>query len=169
MNSGIKYKWLLLMVIWGGCFLLCFFIVGTINSILDSREKEEILQRDMVFWKRNADNISGVIKQQRLLSHEIDSLKLGIIFLNDIFNRLASDFDLTDLKVEMDSKQSQGDSLPVKVSFKCTLKNGLDTINKIHTEYTFTPFSSVKIEKSNAEKSAKFNILLNYKYHLLEM
>ena len=169
MKPGIKTKWLLLLVIWGGCFLLCFFNADTINSILDRRENKVSIQRDMEFWKRNADKMSGVIEQQRLLSHEIDSLKLGIVFLDDTFNRIAAEYNLTEFKVEMDPKESQGDSMPVRSSFKCALKDGLDAIQKIQTEYTFIPFRSVKIEEGITGKSATFDILLDYKYHLLDM
>ena len=117
-------------------------------------------------WKQNTDKIAGVIEQQRLLRHEIDSLKMGIVFLDDAFNRLAADYNLTELKVDMDSKQAEGASMPVKTSFKGTLKNGLDAIQKIQTEYLFIPFRSIKIEEENTEKTAKFDILMDYKYHL---
>ena len=169
MKPGTKIKWLLLLIIWGGCFLLCFFNADTVNSILDRREKREILQKDMAFWKQNTDKISEVIEQQRLLRHEIDSLKMGIVFLDDTFNRFAADFNLTELKVDMDSRQAEGESMPVRTSFKCTLKNGLDAIKKIQEEYHFIPFRSVKIEEGNTEKSAKFDILMDYKYHLKDI
>lgn len=169
MTSRIKYKWLLLVFIWAGCFLLCIFNADTVNRILDSREKKEILQRDMTFWKQNKDTISRVIEQQSLLIHEIDSLKMGIVFLNDTFNKLAADFDLADIKVEMDARQSEGNSMPVRASFKCQLKNGLDAIQKIQNEYSFIPFRSVKVVDGKAEKSANFDILLDYKYHLTDI
>lgn len=169
MKPGIKIKWLLLLIIWSGCFLLCYFNADTINSILVSREKREILQKDMVFWKRNTDKISGVIEQQRLLRHEIESLKMGIVFLDDTFSRLAADLKLTELKVDMDSRQAEGGSMPVRTSFKCTLKNGLDAIQKIQEEYHFIPFRSVKIAEGNTGESAKFDILLDYKYHLKDI
>jgi hypothetical protein len=169
MKPGTKIKWLLLLIVWGGCFLFCFFNADTVNSILDGREKEEILQKDMTFWKQNADKISGVIERQRLLRHDIDSLQMGIVFLDDTFSRLAADFNLTELKVDMNSRQAEGDSMPFKTSFKGTLKNGLDAIKKIQTEYHFIPFRSVKIEEENTGKSARFNILLDYKYHLKDI
>ena len=168
MKPGVKTKWLMLLVIWGGCFSLCFFNVDTINSILESRENKDIIQRDFEFWKQNEDKMSEVIEQQRLLSHGINSLKLGIVFLDDTFNRIAAEYNLTEFKVEMNPKESQGDSMPVRSSFKCALKNGLDAIQKIQTEYTFIPFRSVKIEEGITEKSAKFDILLDFKYHLLD-
>ncbi len=166
MSHGKKYKWMLILLIWSGCFLLCFFNVETINSILDSREKEEILQRDMVFWKQNEDNISGVIERQSLFSHDIESLKLGIVFLDDTFNRLGTDFNLTELKVEMDSRQSLGDSMPVRVSFRGKLQDGLDAIKRIQSKYIFLSFSSLKVEEGKQGSSADFEMLLDYKYNL---
>ena len=169
MSSAIKYKWLLALFVWGGCLFICFLNAATVNSILESREKKEILQKDIAFWKQNEANISGVIERQRLLSHNIESLKLGLLFLDDTFNKLAADYNLSELKMEMDTKQSIDGSMPVKTSFKSSLKNGLDTINKIQTEYVFIPFRSVKIEEENQEKYVKFNLLLDYKYCLTGM
>ena len=168
MTPKIKYKWFAFIVIWCGCFLLCFFNIDTINTILDNREIKEILRMDMEFWKQNSKNISKVIEQQRLLNHEVESLKLGIVFLNDAFNGLASDFSLDELRVEMDSKQSQNDSMPVRTSFKCNLKNGLNAIRKIQAEYAFLPFRSVKIEEAKEGIPAKFDILLDYKYFIAD-
>ena len=169
MTRGTKYKWLLLLFIWGGCFLLSSGNGDAINSILDSREKKERFQNDMSFWEQNADKITGAIEQQRLMNHEIDSLKLGIAFLDATFNRIAADFSLTELKVDMDSRQAEGGSMPVKTSFRCTFKNGLDAIKKIQAKYVYIPFKSVKIDMKNTEKSVRFDILMDYKYHIKDM
>ena len=166
MNPRIKLKWILLPLIWAGCILLCYFNVETIERILECREKKEVLQRDMTFWKSNEDKMIGVMERQKLLSQEIESLKMGIISLNDSFNKFAVDFNLTDLKMEMDSKILQGDSMPFRVSFNGTLKDGLAVMQEIQTKYTFLPFKSIKIEEQNTGDSTKFNISLNYKYHL---
>ena len=166
MSSRIKIKWLLILVVWAGSFFICFYNVDSISIILDAREKKEILQKDMAFWKDNTDKISGVIDEQRLLSQEVESLKMGMVFLDDTFNRLAAEFNLRDLKMEMDSTLSQDNSMPVNASFKCTLKAGLDAMQQIQTKYTFLPFKSVKIEEESIDKSTKFNISMNYKYHI---
>jgi hypothetical protein len=110
--------------------------------------------------------MSEVIAQQKSLSNEIDSLKLGIVFLNSAFNTLAAELSLTELKMEMDSKQAQGDSMPVKASFKSTFKNGMDAINQIQKEYGFLPFRRVKIEKETTGSVSKFEISMDYKYHI---
>lgn len=169
MTAGTKYKWLLLLFIWIGCFTICYLNIDTINRILDNREKKEILKKDTAFWKQNTKNISRVTKQQRLLSHEIESVKLGIIFLDDAFNSLACEFNLSELKVEMDSKLSQGDSMPLRLAFKSSLKNGLNTIDKIQTDYNFLPFRLIKIDEGSEGGPAEFNILLDYRYHLADM
>ena len=69
----------------------------------------------------------------------------------------------------MDSRQAKGGSMPVKSSFRSTLKNGLDAIQKIQTEYVYIPFKSVKIDMINTEKSVRFDILMDYKYHIKDM
>ena len=166
MTSGIKYKWLLLTVIWAGCFLLCYLNNNTINSILDNREKKEILQKDAAFWKQNSENITVVIEKEKLLTHEIDSLKLGLVFLDDTFNRFRADYDLTELKVEMDARLSQNNSMPVKISFNCRLKNGLSAIGKIQEKYAFLPFRQVKVNQDGTDNRVRFDIQLDYKYRI---
>jgi hypothetical protein len=85
MIKEIKIKWFLLAAVWAGCFVICYMNINIINKILDARERKEILKRDTVFWRENTGNINFVMEQEKLLAHNIESLKLGTVFLEDIF------------------------------------------------------------------------------------
>ena len=166
MTSGIKYQWLLFAVIWIGCFSICYMNVNTVAGILDNREKKETLRKDTIFWKQNSKKIAAAIEQKKQLSHETESLKLGMVFINDLLSRLDSTYNLAKLKIEMDSQQSTGESMPVKITFSGTLKNGLDVINNIQSNYPFLPINRVKMEEDLKKEIFRFDILLDYKYSI---
>lgn len=167
MTKEIKIKWFLLTVVWTGCFIICYMNINIINNILDARERREILKKDTDFWRENADNISIVMEQEKFLSHATESLKLSTVFLNDIFSRVGVKHNLTELKVEMDTNQSTGDRLPVRLTFKCPFKNGLDVIRILQTEYTFLFFKRIKLEQGLSGKPAECEILMDYRYHIM--
>jgi hypothetical protein len=168
MNNSIKYKWLLLTAIWALCLIFCYMNVERVNSILDARERKAILEKDTLFWKQNTGNIKIVTEQEKNLTHEIESLKLGIVFLDDTFNRLGVDHNLTELKVEMDTKLAQDNIMPVNISFKGTLKEGLEVIKKLQTEHTFLSFKRLRMEQGLTGKLLEFEILIDYRYRIIE-
>jgi hypothetical protein len=168
MTNKIQLKWLLVTAVWVGCFTFCYMNINIIHGILDAREKREILKKDTLFWRENTDNINIVTKQEKQLTHGIESLKLGSVFLDDTFNKIGADYQLIDLKLEMNQGQSQGDSLPVKLSFKSNFKNGLDVIKRLQTDYTFLIFKLIKMEQGLLGKLPEFEILLDYRYRIID-
>jgi len=168
MSSKIQYRWILFLLIWLGGFYLSYTNIETISEIVSNREKAEILQMDMAFWKQNSSNISRVLDQRRSLNHEIESLKLGLVFLNDTINRLGDKFDLSELKVERASARSQGNSMRMSLSYKGILKNGIEAISTIQRDYPFLPFQMVKILPGQQGGLAEFDISLNYRYLVVD-
>ncbi len=168
MTKEIRIKWFLLAAIWAGCFVICYMNINIINNILDARERKEVLKKDTAFWRENTDNINIVMEQEKLLSHGTESLKLGTVFLNDIFSRLGVDHNLTELKAEMDANQSTGDRLPVRLTFKCKFKDGLDVIRILQTEYRFLFFKRIKLEQGLLGKPAECEILMDYRYRIMD-
>jgi hypothetical protein len=167
MTKEIKLKWFLLIAVWAGCFAFCYMNINTINNILEARERKEILKKDTAFWRENTKNINIVTEKENLLTHGIESLKLGTVFLDDLFNRFGVDHNLTELKVEMDTNQSTGDRLPVRLTFKCTFKDGLAVIKILQTEYSFLFFKQVKLEQGILGKPAECEILMDYRYRIM--
>jgi hypothetical protein len=168
MTKEIKIKWFLLIAVWAGCFIFCYMNINVINNILDMREKKEILKKDTAFWRENTKNINVVIEKENLLTHGVESLKLSTVFLDDIFNRLGVEHNLTELKVEMDANQSTGDRLPVRLTFKCTFRDGLNVIRKLQAEYMFLFFKHIKLEQGLEGKPAECEILMDYRYRIID-
>ncbi len=166
MTARFKYQWFLFAAVWIGCFTICYLNIDTVTRILDNREKKEILRKDYLFWKQSTKNIDSAIEQKKLLSHETESLKLGMVFLNDMLNKTGKKFSLEKLKTDMDSKQCTGESMPVKIAFSGGLKNGLDAIKNLQTDYPFLSFDRVKIENGFIKNKYKFELQLNYKYNI---
>jgi len=123
---------------------------------------------DMAFWQQNSSNISRVLDQRRLLNHEIELLKLGIVSLNDTINRLGDKFDLSDMKVEMNPARAQGNSMRVSLSYKGVLRDGIDALSTIQSDYPFLPAQKVRILPRQKGSLATFDILLNYRYLVVD-
>jgi hypothetical protein len=153
----------------GRLFGYLYLNSNIINSILEAREKREILKKDTAFWRENTENINIVMEQEKLLTHNIESLRLGIVFLDDIFSRLGVIFNLAELKVEMDANQSTGDRLPVRLTFKSSFKDGLGVIKKLQSDYTFLYLKRIKLEQGLSGKPAVCEILLDYRYRVIDI
>jgi len=165
MISTVKYRWVFFILIWAGVFYLTNRNSDTILDILNNRSRIEILRLDKEFWQRNFDNIAKVLYQQKSLYHEIESLKLGQVAFNDEIKQLVSESGLNDLSLKMDAKQqSQGDSIPVHISFRGPLKGGIEALSRIRIEFPFLSFQKVGILPESQTGETKFDIFVNYRY-----
>jgi hypothetical protein len=168
MTSTIKYRWVFFILIWAGVFYLTNRNSVTILDILDNRSRIEILRLDKEFWQRNSDNIANVLNQQKSLYQEIESLKLGQVTLNDKIRPLVRESGINDLSLEMDTKkQSQGDSIPVHISFMGPLKGGMEALSRIQREFSFLSFQKISILPESQTGETKFDIFVNYRYKLV--
>jgi hypothetical protein len=169
MTSTIKYRWVFFILIWAGVFYLTNRNSVTILDILDNRSRIEILRLDKEFWQRNSDNIAKVLNQQKSLYQEIESLKLGQVALNDKIRLLIRESGINDLSLEMDTKkQSQGDSIPVHISFMGPLTGGMEALSRIQREFSFLSFQKVSILPESQTGETKFDIFVNYRYKLVK-
>jgi hypothetical protein len=164
MTSKIKSRWILLLLIWLGVIYLSFANSETISAIVSNREKMEVLRLDREFWIEHSSNISRVLRQRKALNNEIESLNLGLVSLNGIINMLGDKYGLSELKLQIDPKGSQGNSIPVSLSFNSPLRNGIDALSTIQADYPFLSFQKVKILMEDKQNQAKFDLLINYRY-----
>ncbi len=167
MIASTKYLWVFLILIWAGVFSLTKINSGTISEINSNREKKEILRMDKEFWQRNSGNIASVVDKQKSLYHEIESLKLGEVALNDNIKRLFDESGLYGLVIEMDSKSAQGDSVPVSITFRGTPKIGAQALRRIQKEFPYLSYREVGFLQENDTSVLKFDAVVNYSYKLV--
>jgi hypothetical protein len=166
MIDAIKYRWVFLILIWIGVLSLTKINSATISEILSNRKKIEVLRMDREFLQKNSGNIAGVLDQQKSLYHEIESLMLGQVALKDNIKGIVQESGLYEFKMEMDAKQSQdqGNSIPIQLSFKGQLKDGMRALNRVQKEYLYLSIQSINIAPVSNANESKFDIYLKYRY-----
>lgn len=167
MSSMTKYRWFFLFLIWSGVLYLTFANAQTISKIKSERAKREILLLDRDFWKRHSSKISRVLRQRNLLHQKIESLKLGLVAMNDTINSLGNRFGLSELKIEMDPKQSQGDRMPMHLSFTCHMEDGIKVLNTMQDDYPFLSIQKVNLLLEHKGNKSKFEAFLTYQYQIV--
>lgn len=167
MIASAKYLWVFFVLIWVGVFSLTKINSDRISEINSNREKREILRMDREFWSRNSGNIASVVDKQKSLYHEIESLRLGEVSLNDNIKRLFDESGLYDLVIEMDSKSAQDEGVPVSISFKGAPKIGAQALARIQKEFPYLSYREVGFLLENDTSVLKFDTVVNYRYRLV--
>jgi len=167
MIASAKYLFLFLVLIWIGIFILTKINSDVISEILGNREKIEILRMDREFWQRNSGNIASVVAKQKSFYHEIESLKLGEVALNDNIKRLFNESGVSDPVVEMDAKSAQGDSVPLGMTFKGTFKNGERALNRIRDVFPYLSCREIGLLRESDTNVLKYDVVVSYRYKLV--
>jgi hypothetical protein len=167
MKNSFTNKWIIIGAVWLSTLGLTYWNVIKIDTIIPAREREEIYQIDELFWKYNANNISKILKEKAGLSHSTESLKLGLIAIENRLREKTEKYHFEDFSVVNHPNKGDGDRMPVNLSYRGSLKGTVQWLDLLEKEFPFMPVQKIIISTNPPAKEAKVQILLMYRYNII--
>ena len=167
MKGGIKKRWGVVAVIWVSCILLSGWNVKKIHALRMQREKTALLERRERFLKRNHREISRILKRKDALYQPVDSLKMGVVAIEDTLTRLAGNNGLGEVTIKYAEDPSDG--TPLRIQFSCAgpLKGMVKFLNLLDSgAYPFLTVSEMNLRLDESGLRGTFAIVLHYRYRL---
>ena len=85
MRGKFKNRWIMVGLVWVGVLMIDLWNIEKIDQIREIRTQREIFLRDQQFWNNNAKNISQILQRYSSFTQNVESLKLGLLQLeNDL-------------------------------------------------------------------------------------
>lgn len=166
MLNNLKTTWTIIGFFWAATVILTYWNVNKIDSIEKIREKKEIYLRDEQFWNNNVKNISQILKKCESLIQNVESSKLGLFELESNLRSLARKIDLNTFNIITESQFDQKEIIPIRISFQSTFKKAVKWLDLLEEGLPFVRIRNVKIEVDRSFKQAKFEVSINYRYHI---
>jgi hypothetical protein len=145
-------------------FILTLWNINKIATIAKAIEKKEIYRMDKQFWNYNAVNISDILKKSASLIQEVESSKIGLFEFESNLRNLALKSSLEKIKLTTQSQVEQDGILPVKISFKGSVRHAANWFDRLGIELPHAQVRDVKIESDESTKENKFAVSLYYRY-----
>ncbi len=167
MTEKLKKRWTIVCVVWIGALILTFVNNIQIDHIIVAREKAEILQKDQIFWNKNAENINNILKKWESAFQHVESLKLGLLSVENQLVALAGQKGLANVKISTRSDQGTEMGVPADISFKGPFNGAMKWLNTLEKDYPFLPLQRLAIKVDDAETKSEFNASFYYRYQII--
>ena len=166
MNINLSTRWIIIGFIWSCVLILTYYNITKINVVLNEFEKEEVLRMDDIFWRRNSQNVTKLLRLKESFVLPVDSTKLGLLSVENSLISLASRHDLKEIIVESHPEQSNETGVPIDLYFKGSFNNILPWLESFEKDYPYLIVKHVKITEDPLVNRSVFKISLYFRYKL---
>lgn len=166
----MKYKtnkrWIIVGLIWGGVLVITCWNVNSMDRGGNPQEKGEISRAEIQFLKYNSENISRVLGKKASFHKSVESLKLGLLSVENQLHGLAVKCHLQEIRLEKQPVGASQENMLIELSFQGSLESTLKLLNIIQKDYPYLLIKQVKITPRQPENKIRFQILFNYRYRI---
>jgi hypothetical protein len=166
MRGKFKNRWIIVGFVWACVFMIHFWNIEKIDQIREIRVQREIFLRDQQFWNNNAKNISQILQQYSSFTQHVESLKLGLLQLENNLKASALNLGLKEVKFIRQTETAAEGIVPVKLVFVGTFKDTSQWLDKIQKDLPCVWIQNIKVSLEPLAEQAKFQVSINYRYTL---
>ncbi len=164
MKVNLTIRWIVIAVIWAGSLMITYWNINKISLISNEIEKEEVFKMDDIFWNYNSGNIFQILTKRDSLILPVESIKLGLLTVQNKLTRLAEKYDFNEIQIENNPEQTGGPGIPIKIHFEGPFKGILPWLSTMENDFPYLPVKHIKITADPVSKRAIFQIWLYLRY-----
>jgi hypothetical protein len=166
MRGKFKNRWIMVGLVWAGVLMIDFWNIQQIDQIREIRAQREIFLRDQQFWNNNAKNISQILHRYSSISQRVDSLKLGLLQLENNLKTSALSLGLKEVKYVSQTEMAGEGMVPIKLIFTGTFEAAGQWLDKLQKDLPCVYIRNIKVSLDPLAEQAKFQVSINYRYSL---
>jgi hypothetical protein len=159
--------WVVILIIWGGSFILTYMNMVTVQKIKMQQQEAEAIIMDGRYVKDNFRKINRVFEKRATLEQPVESVKLGLIDIENQLRALALQNGLTKIVFSSKRAESDGNSLPVLFSCEGKSEGFLKLIETIEKEYLYLPVTEVSLKKNQTGLDFQFKVMIDYRIKMI--
>lgn len=166
MKTNLTLRWIIICLIWTGAVALTLWNNNRIAVIMTEIEKQEIFQKDNQFWQYNAENISKLLAKKDSLVLPIESIKLGLLSVENSLTLLALKYRFSEVRMENIPGKTDDSGMLLRLYFEGSFEGILSWIETLQNELPYLSVKNVSIKTDPFSKQAMFQFQLNFRYRI---
>jgi len=153
-------------LVWVGVLMIDLWNIEKIDQIREIHAQREIFLRDQQFWNNNVKNISQILQRYSSFTQSVDSLKLGLLQLENNLKVSALSLGLKEVKYISQTEVAGEGIVPIKLVFDGTFKAASQWLDKLQEDLPCVYIQNIRVSLDPLAEQAKFQISINYRYTL---
>jgi hypothetical protein len=166
MRGKYKNRWIMVGLVWAGVLMVDYWNIDQIDQIREIRTQREIFLRDRQFWQNNVNNISQILQRYSSFTQSVESLKLGLLQLENNLKASALSMGLKEVKYNSQTEMAGEGMVPIKLVFTGTFKAAGQWLDRLHKDLPCVYVRNIKVTLDPLAERAKFQVSINYRYTL---
>ena len=166
MRGKFKNRWIMVGLVWAVVLMIDLWNIEKIDQVREVRAQREIFLRDQQFWNNNVKNISQILQRYSSFTQSVESLKLGLLQLENNLKASALSLGLKEVKYISQTEMAGEGIVPIKVVFNGTFKAASQWLDKLQKDLPCVYIQNIKVSLDPLAEQAKFQISINYRYNL---
>ena len=166
MQGKFKNRWIMVGLVWAGVLMIDLWNIEKIDQVREVRAQREIFLRDQQFWDNNVKNISQILQQYSSFTQSVESLKLGLLQLENNLMASALSLGLKEVKCITQTEIAGEGKVPIKLDFNGTFKAASQWLDELQKDLPCVYIQNIKVSLDPLAEQAKFQISINYRYTL---
>jgi hypothetical protein len=165
-RGKFKNRWIMVGLVWAGVLMIDLWNIEKIDQIREIRTQREIFLRDQQFWNNNAKNISQILQRYSSFTQNVESLKLGLLQLENDLKAGALSLGLKEVKFISQMEMAGEGRVPIKLVFNGTFKAASQWLDTLQKDFPCVGIQNIKVSLDPLAEQAKFQVSINYRYNL---
>ena len=153
-------------LVWAVVLMIDLWNIEKIDQVREVRAQREIFLRDQQFWNNNVKNISQILQRYSSFTQSVESLKLGLLQLENNLKASALSLGLKEVKFISQTETAAEGIVPIKLVFIGTFKDASQWLDKIQKDLPCVWIQNIKVSLEPLAEQAKFQVSINYRYNL---
>ncbi len=166
MRGKFKNRWIMVGLVWAVVLMIDLWNIEKIDQVREVRAQREIFLRDQQFWNNNVKNISQILQRYSSFTQSVESLKLGLLQLENNLKASALGLGLKEVKYISQTEMDGEGMVPIKLVFTGTFKAASQWLDKLQKDLPCVYIQNIKVSLDPLAEQAKFQISINYRYNL---
>jgi hypothetical protein len=146
---------------------MTYLNMAMVQKIKIQQQEAEAIIMDGKYVKENFEKINRVFKKRATLEQPIESVKLGLIDIENQLRALGLQNGLTKIVFSNKREDSGEKQLDVLMSCEGKSEGMLNLIGTIEKEYPFLPVTAVDLKKNQDGLSYRFQVIMAYRIKLI--
>jgi hypothetical protein len=151
-------------LVWAGVLMIDLWNIEKMDQIREVRAQREIFLRDQQFWNNNVKNISQILHRYSSFTQSVESLKLGLLQLENNLKASALSLGLKEVKFISQAETAGEGIVPIKLVFIGAFKDASQWLDKIQRDLPCVYIQNIKVSLEPLAEQVKFQVSINYRY-----
>jgi len=166
MTGTYRNRWLATAFLWAVVVALSWWNLQTIAVVSDARVAWQVFSSSQAFIEGRSEEVASVNQRVEQLYLPVESPAFGLLAFKEELSRMASEFGLSELRIDSTAGPAARETLPLSVSFNGPLSGATQMLSTLRRTHPHLVLNEMRMAGAD-EGLPSFTLQLDLRYRIV--